>query len=139
MSSDSPDPRHPGQARGEDEQLWAAVAEPSRRRLLDLLLARGRATPTGLAAELPVTRQAVSKHLAVLEHAGLVQAHRQGREVQYTVNTERLAAAAQAMAQAAAAWDRRLQRIKSLAETAHREHRNKAPDRPGNSGSAHAT
>jgi DNA-binding transcriptional ArsR family regulator len=131
MSSDSPE-RRPGQAHGEDEQLWAAIAEPSRRRLLDLLLARGQATPTGLASELPVTRQAISKHLAVLEHAGLVHAHRQGREVRYTVNTERLAVAAQAMAQAAAAWDRRLQRIKSLAEAAHREHRHNTPHRTGN-------
>jgi ArsR family transcriptional regulator, cadmium/lead-responsive transcriptional repressor len=122
MLPDSPDTRPHEPPRNEDEQLWAAVAEPSRRRLLDLLLAGGQATPTRLAAELPVTRQAISKHLVVLERAGLVQAHRQGREVQYTVNTERLAAAADAMAQAAAAWDRRLQRIKSLAETAHREH-----------------
>jgi DNA-binding transcriptional ArsR family regulator len=121
MSPDSPKTRDRDRA-SEDERLWAAVAEPSRRRLLDLLLARGQASPTSLAAELPVTRQAVTKHLAVLARAGLVQAHRRGREVQYSVNTDRLATAAQAMAQAAAGWDRRLQRIKHLAEAAHREH-----------------
>jgi ArsR family transcriptional regulator, cadmium/lead-responsive transcriptional repressor len=104
-----------------DEELWAAVAEPSRRQLLDVLLARGESTPTALAAELPVTRQAVSKHLAVLERAGLVEGRRQGREVRYAVRPERLDAAAQAMAQVAAQWDGRLQAIKRLAEAAARD------------------
>jgi ArsR family transcriptional regulator, cadmium/lead-responsive transcriptional repressor len=123
MSQHSPEPHQDQPASGEDEQLWAAVAEPGRRRLLDLLLAHGHATPTSLAAELPLTRQAASKHLAVLARAGLVQAHRHGREVHYTVSVQRLAAAAQAMTQAAAQWDRRLQTIKRLAETVHRENR----------------
>jgi hypothetical protein len=61
--------------RGADE-LWAAVADPTRRRLLDVLLARGEATATALAAELPVTRQGVAKHLAVLDRAGLVEGRR---------------------------------------------------------------
>ena len=46
-------------------RAWAAVADPTRRKLLDVLLARGEATATVLATELPVTRQAVAKHLAV--------------------------------------------------------------------------
>lgn len=107
---------------GEDE-LWEAVADPSRRKVLDLILARGQATPTTLAAELPFTRQAVAKHLAVLARAGLVEARREGREVRYSVRAERLdeaaqvmARAAQAMAAAAARWDRRLHAIKRLAE-----------------------
>ncbi len=104
-----------------DEELWAAVAEPGRRRLLDALLAHGEATPTTLAAELPITRQAVTKHLAVLERAGLVAARRQGREVRYTVRLDRLDTAARAMAEAAARWDVRLKMIKRLAEAAHRE------------------
>ena len=108
-------------AGGADEELWAAVAEPSRRLLLDLLLARGEATPTMLAAELPFTRQAVAKHLAVLTRAGLVEGRREGREVRYAVRAERLDAAAQAMADVAAQWDRRVQAIKRLAEAAHRE------------------
>ena len=123
MSPGSPDTRPPGRP-GEDEQLWEAVADPSRRKVLDLLLAHGQATPTTLAAELPVTRQAVTKHLAVLARAGLVEAHRHGRETRYTVRPERLGAAAQAMAHAAQAmaaaaarWDRRLSAIKRLAET----------------------
>ncbi|WUH99133.1 metalloregulator ArsR/SmtB family transcription factor [Spirillospora sp. NBC_00431] len=108
---------------GHDEELLAAVAEPSRRRLLDVLLAKGEATPTALAAELPFTRQAVAKHLAVLQRAGLVTARRDGREVRYTVHPGRLDEAARAMADVANRWDDRLRRIKALAETAHREAR----------------
>jgi ArsR family transcriptional regulator, cadmium/lead-responsive transcriptional repressor len=102
---------------GEDE-LWEAVADPSRRKVLDLILilAHGQATPTMLAAGLPFTRQAVAKHLAVLARAGLVEGHRHGREIRYTVRPERLDAAARAMAAAAARWDRRLHAIKRLAE-----------------------
>jgi ArsR family transcriptional regulator, cadmium/lead-responsive transcriptional repressor len=107
---------------GEDE-LWEAVADPHRRKVLDLILARGQATPTALAAELPFTRQAVAKHLAVLARVGLVEAHRHGREVRYTIRPEQLDAAAQVMARAAQVmadaatrWDRRLRSIKRLAE-----------------------
>ena len=112
-----------GSRSGEDDQLWEAVADPSRRKVLDLILAHGQATPTTLAAELPFTRQAVAKHLAVLARAGLVDARRAGREVHYTIQPERLDAAARAMADAARAmadaaaqWDQRLHAIKRLAE-----------------------
>ncbi|HEY2673003.1 MAG TPA: metalloregulator ArsR/SmtB family transcription factor [Rugosimonospora sp.] len=104
-----------------DEQLWAAVAEPGRRRLLDVLVAYGEATPTMLATRLPFTRQAVSKHLAVLLDAGVVAQRRDGREVRYSVQPERLEAAARAMADAAARWNARLAMIKKLAEDAHRD------------------
>jgi DNA-binding transcriptional ArsR family regulator len=104
-----------------DERLWAAVAEPGRRRLLDLLVAQGEASPTTLARELPFTRQAVSKHLAVLLDAGVVTQRRDGREVLYAVQPERLEAAAQAMAAAAARWNARLRTIKRIAEAVHRE------------------
>src|SRR6185437_13182056 len=60
----------------EDDALWAAVGDPTRRQLLDALLARGGASATALAADLPVTRQAVAKHLAVLDRAGLVRAEK---------------------------------------------------------------
>ncbi len=101
---------------GEDELLWEAVADPSRRKVLDLILAHGEATPTMIAAGLPITRQAVAKHLAVLSRVGLVEERRQGREVRYTVRPGRLDEAARAMATAAARWDRRLDAIKRLAE-----------------------
>jgi DNA-binding transcriptional ArsR family regulator len=110
-----------------DGELWEAVAEPSRRRVLGLLLAHGEATPTMLAAGLPFTRQAVAKHLAVLTRAGLVEGHRHGREIRYSARPEQVSAAAQAMAEAAAQmaraaaqWDRRLEAIKRLAEAQHR-------------------
>jgi ArsR family transcriptional regulator, cadmium/lead-responsive transcriptional repressor len=119
----------------DDEELWAAVAEPSRRRLLDVLLAHGEATPTTLAAELPFTRQAVTKHLAVLHRAGLVEARRDGREVRYTVRPERLNAAARAMTNVAARWDVRLQTIKRIAESAHREQQRNTQDEGTGTGS----
>lgn len=105
---------------GEDE-LWAAVADPSRRRVLDLLVEKGEATATALAPHLPVTRQAVVKHLGVLERAGLVRSRRSGREVRYVVDAERLDAATRALARAADRWDARLAAIKRLAEAAARE------------------
>jgi DNA-binding transcriptional ArsR family regulator len=101
----------------EADELWTAVADPTRRRLLDALLAYGEATATTLARELPVTRQAVAKHLAVLERAGLVEGRRQGREVRYAIRPERLDAAAHWMAQVVARWDERLLAIKRLAES----------------------
>jgi DNA-binding transcriptional ArsR family regulator len=101
----------------EDDALWAAVADPTRRRVLDALLEHGEATSTTLAGELPVTRQAVAKHLAVLDRVGLVAGRRRGREVRYEVRPERVDDAAEAMARVAAQWDRRLARIKRLAES----------------------
>ncbi|WP_283134407.1 ArsR/SmtB family transcription factor [Rhizohabitans arisaemae] len=100
----------------ESDELWAAVADPIRRRLLDLLLTDGEATATTLAAGLPVTRQAVAKHLAVLERVHLVEGRRHGREVRYGVRPERLDAATRSMALVAARWDERLATIKQLAE-----------------------
>ena len=100
------------------DELWAAVADPTRRRLLSDLLARGEATATTLAAELPVTRQAVTKQLGVLDRAGLVEGRRQGREVRYSVRSERLSDATRSLAQVAEEWDERLVAIKRIAEAA---------------------
>ncbi len=108
----------------EEDALWAAVADPTRRRVLESLLEQGEATTTKLAEGLPVTRQAVAKHLVVLNRVGLVAGERRGREVRYAVRPERLDAAAESMARVAAQWDRRLARIKQLAESAHKA----APD-----------
>jgi DNA-binding transcriptional ArsR family regulator len=106
---------------GEVDELWAAVADPTRRRLLDALLAQQEATATTLARELPITRQAVAKHLAVLDRAGLVEGDRRGREVRYVVRPKPLDAAARAMASVAAQWDERLLAIKRIAESSARE------------------
>lgn len=103
-----------------DDDLWSAIADPSRRRVLDLLVKEGPASASTLADEVPFTRQAVMKHLAVLEDTGLVTRHREGREVRFAVQTRRLDEATRAMRQLAADWDRRLQSIKEIAEAAHR-------------------
>jgi DNA-binding transcriptional ArsR family regulator len=100
------------------DELWSAIAEPTRRRVLDVLLDHGEATATAVAGELPVTRQAVTKHLVVLDRAGLVEGRREGREVRYSVRPQRLAAATRSMAQVAAEWDERLSAIKRIAEAA---------------------
>jgi DNA-binding transcriptional ArsR family regulator len=99
-----------------EEELLEAVADASRRMVLDLLLAHGEGTSTALANQLPFTRQAVAKHLAVLDRAGLVSGTRKGREVRYSVKPEHVDRAAKAMARVAARWDARLDRIKRMAE-----------------------
>jgi DNA-binding transcriptional ArsR family regulator len=105
-------------AEGEDaDRLWAAIADPTRQQLLDLILQAGDATATALARDLPITRQGIAKHLAVLERAGLVEASRTGREVRFTVRRDRLDQATRHMAQILAKWDERLATIKHIAET----------------------
>jgi len=104
-----------------DDQLWSAIAEPSRRRVLDLLVSGGEATASVLAEQVPFTRQAVSKHLVALEEAGLVSRRKQGRDVLFRVESSRLDQATRAMSDVATRWDRRLASIKGLAEAAHAE------------------
>ncbi|GHE68363.1 putative transcriptional regulator, ArsR [Streptomyces spiralis] len=111
---------HRGDASAVDSVL-AALADPTRRQLLDLLAAQGQATATTLAERLPVSRQAVVKHLAVLDAAGLVSGSRVGREVRYAVRPAALDATARWMASLAADWDRRLANIKRAAEAAERD------------------
>lgn len=110
-------------ATAELDELWAAVGDPTRRRVLDVLLDRGEATATIVAGQLPATRQAVAKHLAVLDRAGLVEGRRLGREVRYAIRPQRLDAATRSMAQVAAEWDARLVAIKRIAESVAREQR----------------
>ena len=104
-----------------DEELWSAIADPSRRQVLDLLVSHGAVSASWLAGRVPFTRQAVSKHLVVLERAGLISRRKQGREVLYQVEAASLDQATRTMTELAAQWDRRLATIKRLAETAHAE------------------
>src|ERR1700758_3990172 len=110
-----------------DDELWSAIADPSRRLVLDLLVSHGGVSASWLAGRVPFSRQAVSKHLVVLDRAGLVSRRKQGREVLYQVDADRLDQAARAMAELAAEWDRRLGAIKRLAEDAHSENASKNP------------
>ena len=100
-----------------DDELWSALGDPTRRRMVDLLLAGGGGTATSLGEQLPVSRQAVAKHLAVLDRVGLVHAAPQGRERRFRVDEAQLARAAEQLAAVGSAWDRRLQRIKRMAES----------------------
>jgi DNA-binding transcriptional ArsR family regulator len=109
--------------RGAVDSVLVALADPTRRHLLDLLAAQGEKTATSLAERLPVSRQAVAKHLTVLAAAGLVSGHRVGREVRYAVRPAAVDAAARWMAALAVDWDRRLTTIKRLAEAAEQEAR----------------
>ena len=99
-----------------DDELWSAIGDPTRRRMLDLLLAESGGTATGLSARLPVTRQAVARHLVVLDRVGLVHGVTAGREKQYRVDSAQLARAVAQLAEVGATWDRRLRRIKEIAE-----------------------
>src|SRR3954452_7346238 len=107
-------------AAGVVDRVLAALNDPTRRQLLDQLSARGQATASTLAGGLPVSRQAVVKHLAVLDAAGLVESTKVGREGRYAVRSEALETTARWMASLATQWDRRLARIKRAAEAAER-------------------
>ncbi|ONI75433.1 transcriptional regulator [Kribbella sp. ALI-6-A] len=104
-----------------DDDLWSAIGDPTRRRLLDLLLDAGPGTATSLSEHLPVTRQAVAKHLGVLDRVGLVHVAPAGREMRYQIDDTQLARAAAQLADVGQTWDRRLQRIKRLAESIERQ------------------
>ena len=95
------------------DAVFAALADPSRRFVLETLASQGTATPTELAADLPVTRQAVAKHLDVLGAAGLVAANKSGREVRYTCTPAPLDDASRWLAEVGTAWDRRLRALRT--------------------------
>lgn len=103
-----------------DDELWSAIGDPTRRRMLDLLLAEGAGTATTLSQRLPVTRQAVSKHLMVLDRVGLISVTPAGRERRYQVDEAQLARAVAQLANVGATWDARLRRIKRIAEAIQR-------------------
>ena len=92
-------------------RVFDALADPNRRYVVEALAGRETATATELAAELPVTRQAVAKHLAALNEAGLVESRREGRETRYELTPGPLAAAMDWMADVGASWDARLMQL----------------------------
>jgi DNA-binding transcriptional ArsR family regulator len=95
--------------------VFAALSDPTRRRMLDVLMQEGMTSVPRLTGELPITRQAVAKHLAALSQAGLVEradGDRSGREVRYQLTPHALREAADWLAQADADWEQRLARLK---------------------------
>lgn len=100
-----------------DDELWSAVGDPTRRRMLGLLLGGKATTATALSAQLPITRQAVAKQLGVLDRAGLLSATTTGREKRYRLNDDQFARAVAQLNAVGDEWSGRLRRIKTLAET----------------------
>jgi DNA-binding transcriptional ArsR family regulator len=95
-----------------EDHVFSALSDPSRRQLLEALAGREEASLSELAAELPVTRQAVSKHLAALGEAGLVSSSRAGRETRYRLTPGALADAVSWIESVGAKWDERLARLR---------------------------
>jgi DNA-binding transcriptional ArsR family regulator len=92
--------------------VFGALADPTRRRLLATIADRPAATATELASELPISRQAVLKHLSALADAGLLDRERSGREVHYHVTPAPLSDAVSWIAQVGGQWDDRLTALK---------------------------
>lgn len=99
------------------EAVFEALADATRREVMRRLADGGPATATELAGSLPVTRQAVAKHLATLAEAGLVTSDRQGRELRYSLTPEPLSEAVSWMASVGSQWDDRLQALSRYLET----------------------
>jgi DNA-binding transcriptional ArsR family regulator len=96
------------------DAVFAALADPTRRRVLRLVAERGPATATLLEPELPVSRQAIVKHLAVLHRAGLVTGQRAGQEVRYVLVPGSLDEVTDWIAEIGSRWDERLARLRAL-------------------------
>ena len=92
-------------------EVFGALADPTRREVLRSLAEQPGLTASRLAGELPMTRQAVAKHLHALSGAGLVTARREGRETRYTLTPAPLAEAIDWMTAVGAEWDERLARL----------------------------
>ena len=94
-----------------DDAVFAALADPTRRAILQLVVDEGPVTATNVSARFPISRQGVAKHLGVLREAGLVHAERLGRETRFEASLQPLDAVATWVDDVGAAWDRRLDRL----------------------------
>jgi DNA-binding transcriptional ArsR family regulator len=108
------------------DAVFGALSDPTRRRLLATVADRPQITATELAAALPITRQAVVKHLSALADAGLLDRERAGREVRYRLTPEPLTDAVSWMANVGAQWDARLAEL-SRRFPDHRSQRGESP------------
>jgi DNA-binding transcriptional ArsR family regulator len=93
------------------DAVFSALSDPTRRAVVTKL-SKAPASASTLAASMPVTRQAITKHLAALQEAGLVTAERRGREVLYRLTPRPMADAMTWMADVGAQWDRRLETLR---------------------------
>ena len=115
------------------EEVFTALADPSRRAILAALAAGGPATATDLATRLPITRQAIAKHLALLAEAGLVAAEPgERRRVRYRLRSAPMQVAQQFLAALARDWDRQLESLQdhldaAIAAQPTRENKGKKP------------
>src|SRR4051794_908970 len=96
--------------------VFAALADPTRRRVVEKLARGGTVTASGLAEQLPITRQAVAKHLSALRGAELVSSTRVGRETQYRLRPQPLDDAVEWMQSVSAEWDERLDALRHSVE-----------------------
>jgi DNA-binding transcriptional ArsR family regulator len=106
--------RLPGPIDERVDLVFGALADPTRRHLIELLAAEPGATATGLAATMPISRQAVAKHLKLLHEAGLVSSQRRGREALFELDPEPLGEAVAWIGAVGAEWDQRLDGLRRL-------------------------
>ena len=107
-------------SRDRSAEVFAALADPTRREVIARLSEGGASTASRLAEDIPVTRQAIAKHLAALEEAGLVASERVGRENRYRLTPAPMAEAVTWLASVGAEWDERLERLRSLIDRTRR-------------------
>ena len=99
------------------DHVFSALADPTRREVVETLLRDGETSVPALTGRLPMSRQAVAKHLAALDEAGLLERRPgKGREVRWSLRPGALSPAASWLREAEAAWDRRLERLKDVVE-----------------------
>lgn len=96
------------------QAVFTALADPTRRDLIERLLDDGPQTATELSQKLPITRQGITKHLGILQEAGLVTIHQQGRDKRYVLTPEPLGETATWVMAIQAKWDERLNNLRSF-------------------------
>ncbi len=102
--------------------VFAALSDPTRRWMLEALMREGTTSVPSLSAALPISRQAVAKHVAALDEAGLLEREPgAGREVRYRLRAGALQSAGEWLRDAQAAWDERLGRLKTVVEQTGRD------------------
>ena len=94
-----------------EQAIFLALADPTRRLLIEKLAAKGEKTATELAKELPITRQGITKHLKILETADLVTVHKEGRDRRYRLTPKALEEAVSWVTAVQQQWDKRLQAL----------------------------